>query len=175
MIKPSAVHDKLASPLNRLVSALEAQAPETLPEPVGRAVRLMLSGAAVTAAWGLYLLIVTIANHGQLVSQSGKKLTGGQIAGGIVYNLLVTIILAAAWVLMARMNQRGRSWARITATALFLVWSFETYVTIGAATSSALVVVDVILVALIWLIGAGSLFFLWRPDAAEHFRSGPDA
>jgi hypothetical protein len=162
---------KSPAALGRLLPALEGQTPEDLPESMRRSVRLMLSGAAATAVWGIFLVIVTIANHAQLVSENGKKLSSGQIVGGVVYNLLITIVLAAIWVLMARMNQRGRNWARITATVLFAAWSFESFLTIGGATASALVIIDVIIVLLIWLIGLGALFFLWRTDSSEYFRS----
>jgi hypothetical protein len=162
---------KSPAALSRLLPALEGQTPENLPESMRRAVRLMLSGAATTAVWGIFLVTVTIANHAQLVGENGKKLSSGQIVGGVFYNLLITIILAAIWVLMARMNQRGRNWARITATTMFVLWSFESFQTIGGATASALVIIDVIIVLLIWLIGLGALFFLWRADSSEYFRS----
>jgi hypothetical protein len=162
---------KSPAALDKLVTALEGQSLETLPEPMQRAVRLMLSGAAATAVWGIYLIIVTAANHAQLVNANGKKISGGQVAGDIIYNILITIILSAIWVLMARMNQRGRGWARITSTVLFVLWSFETFVTIGAASASALMIIDVILIVLIWLIGLGALFYLWRPESSERFRS----
>jgi hypothetical protein len=132
----------------------------------------MVSGAAATAVWGIFLVIVTIANHAQLVGENGRKLSSGQIAGGAIYNLLVTIILAAIWVLMARMNQQGRSWARITATALFVLWSIECFATIGGATATPLVIIDLVLVFLVWAIGLGALFFLWRPDSSDYFKSG---
>jgi hypothetical protein len=162
---------KSPAALDKLVTALEGQSLETLPEPMRRAVRLMLSGAAATAVWGIYLIIVTAANHSQLVSANGKRISGGQVAGDIIYNILVTIILTAIWVLMARMNQRGRNWARITSSVLFVLWSFETFLTLSGVTGSALAIIDVILIVLIWLIGLGALFYLWRPESSAHFRS----
>ena len=163
---------KTPAALSRLLPALEGQPLETLPESMRRAVRLMVSGAAATAVWGIFLVIVTLANHAQLVGENGRKLSSGQIAGGVVYNLLITIILAAVWVLMARMNQRGRTWARIAATMLFVGWSIECFATIGGATAAALVIIDLVLVFLIWAIGLGALFFLWRPESSEYFKSG---
>jgi hypothetical protein len=162
---------KSPAALDKLVTALEGQSLETLPEPMRRAVRLMLSGAAATAVWGIYLIVVTVANHAQLVNTNGKRIGGGQVAGDIIYNILITIILSAIWVLMARTNQRGRGWARIASSALFVLWSFETFVTLGSATASPLVIVDVILIVVIWLIGLGALFYLWRPESADFFRS----
>jgi hypothetical protein len=163
---------KSPAALSKLLPALEGRSLETLPESMRRAVRLMVSGAAATAVWGIFLVIVTVVNHSQLVGQNGRKLSSGQIAGGIVYNLLIAIILAAIWVLMARMNQRGRNWARIAATMLFVGWSIECFVSIGGATAGPLVIIDLLLVFLIWAIGLGALFFLWRPDSSNYFKSG---
>ena len=143
---------------------------ESLPLSMQRAVRLMLSGAAATGAWGLFLVIVMIVNKNDLITSSGKKITSGQLTTGIIYSVLITLILAAVWVLMARMNQRGRSWARITSTALFVLWSIETYATIGGAGGSGLAIVDAILVLVTWLIGLGALFMLWRRESSDFFR-----
>ena len=91
--------------------------------------------------------------------------------GGVIYDILVTVILVAAWVLMTRMNQRGRNWARITSSVLFLLWSFETYLTVGSLDGSVLVIVNAAIVIVIWLAGFAALFSLWRPDSSDYFRS----
>lgn len=162
---------KSPAALDRIVTALEGEPLDTLPGSMRRAVRLMLSGAAATVVWGLFSIIAVIASHNQLVGTNGRKLTSGEIVGGAIDNVLFTIVLAAIWVLMARMNQRGRDWARITATVLFVVWSLWFFLTIGGAAASALSVINVFLVFLVWVAGLGALFYLWRPDASEFFRS----
>jgi hypothetical protein len=163
---------KSPTALSKLLPALDGRSLETLPESMRRAVRLMVSGAAATAVWGIFLVIVTIVNHSQLVGENGRKLSSGQVAGGLIYNLLVTIILAAVWVLMARTNQRGRNWARIAATMLFVGWSIECFTAIGGAAAAPLVIIDLVLVFLIWTIGLVALFFLWRPDSSDYYKSG---
>ena len=40
------------------------------------------------------------------------------------------------------------------------------------ATAGPLVIIDLLLVFLIWAIGLGALFFLWRPDSSNYFKSG---
>jgi|HubBroStandDraft_3_1064219.scaffolds.fasta_scaffold51771_2 hypothetical protein len=136
-----------------------------------RAVKLMLSGAAATGVWGLYLIIVLVANKNDLFSSSGKKITSSELSGDIIYSVLVTVILAAVWVLMARMNQRGRNWARIVSATLFVLWSFETFTTIGGTGSSFLSILDTAIVLIIWLFGIASLFMLFRPDSSAFYKA----
>lgn len=162
---------KSPAALDKLVTVLEGESLDTLPGSMRRAVQFMLSGAAATAVWGIFSIVAVVASHDQLVGANGRKLTSGEIVGGAVDNLLFTIVLAAIWVLVARMNQRGRGWARITATVLFVVWSLWCFLTIGGVAASALSVINVVLVLLIWAAGAGALFYLWRPDSSEFFQS----
>jgi hypothetical protein len=136
-----------------------------------RAVKLMLSGAAATGVWGLFLIIVLVANKNDLFSSSGKKITSSELSGDIIYSVLVTVILAAVWVLMARMNQRGRNWARIVSATLFVLWSFETFTTIGGTGSSFLSILDTAIVLIIWLLGIASLFMLFRPDSSAFYKA----
>jgi hypothetical protein len=144
---------------------------ESLPTSMQRAVKLMLSGAAATGVWGLYLIIVLVANKNDLFSSSGKKITSSELSGDIIYSVLVTVILAAVWVLMARMNQRGRNWARIVSATLFVLWSFETFTTIGGTGSSFLSILDTAIVLIIWLFGIASLFMLFRPDSSAFYKA----
>ncbi|MBO0801479.1 MAG: hypothetical protein J2P25_00170 [Nocardiopsaceae bacterium] len=162
---------KSPAALGKLLPALEGPPTGILPRSMQRAVRLMLSGAGATAVWGIFLVVVTVVNRDQLVGANGKKLTTGQLSGAIVFNILIIIILAALWVLMARMNQRGRKWARIAATGLFALWTYESYLTIGTVIASAMVIIDLVLVLLIWAIGLGALILLWRPESSEYFQS----
>jgi hypothetical protein len=163
---------KSPAALEKLFTALNGESVQALPQSMRRASRFMFGGAAVTAAWGVFLVIVTAVNNEQLSTTGGTKAaSSGQILGGVIYDVLVTIILVAAWVLMARMNQQGKKWARITSSVLFLVWSFETYLTVGSIDRSVLVVVDAVVVILIWLAGFGALFSLWRPESSDFYRS----
>lgn len=136
-----------------------------------RAVRLMLAGAAATAVWGVFIIVVTVVNRNDLISSNGKKITSGELASGVVYSVLITVILTALWVLMARMNQNGRNWARITSTVLFVLWSYETYETISGVGASAPAIIDLILVLAIWVIGLGALNMLFRADSSAFFKS----
>ncbi len=90
-------------------------------------------------------------------AQEGPLMVGW-IAGGL--------IAAALWIFVARNCQSGKSWARITGTVLF-----------GVATMDALgnlVVPEATLVKIfwfvIWLIGLGTVVFLWRGSSSAFFR-----
>jgi hypothetical protein len=166
-------HTMLKSPaaLEKLFTALSGDSVQALPLSMQRASRFMFGGAAVTAVWGIFLVIVTAVNNEQLSTTGGTKASSGQILGGVIYDILITIILVAAWILMARMNQRGRNWARIVSSVLFLLWSFETYLTVGSIDGSVLIIVNAVIVIVIWLAGFAALFSLWRPDSSDYFRS----
>ncbi len=93
----------------------------------------------------------------QLTAQE-RPLMVGWIASGLV--------AAALWIFIARNCQSGKSWARITGTVLF-----------GIATMDALgnlVVPEAALVKIfwfvIWLIGLGTVVFLWRGSSSAFFR-----
>lgn len=151
--------------------AVPSRALETLPDSMQRAVRLMLAGAGATAVYGIFSIIVAIVDKNDLITSNGKKITNGQLASGIVESVLITVILAAIWVLMARMSQRGRNWARITSSVLFVLWSFYTFESIGAVTASVAAIIYVVLVLAIWVIGLGALFMLWRQESSAFFRA----
>lgn len=157
-----------------LVGAPEALA--LLPVSLRRAVRLMLAGAAVTAVWGVYVAVLTAVGPHFMIGPSGKKITisGAQLTTSVIFMLVVTLILTAVWVLMARMTQQGRKWTRSTSTALFLLWSYMTFLSIGGVAGGAAVVVEVVILAVIWVIGVSAVFLLWRPESSAYFKSPRD-
>ena len=66
---------------------------------------------------------------------------------------------------MARANRSGLKWARIVATVLFALgtWNLISHI-IGTAT-----VTNLAYTALMWLVGLGAVFFLWRKDSSAYF------
>ena len=70
---------------------------------------------------------------------------------------------------MARANQAGRSWARITASVLFLLWTYQTYR--GISGLKTYLDLGALLIMLgIWGIGVGALYYLWRPESSAFFK-----
>jgi hypothetical protein len=157
------------------------------PEPpvsVQRAVRLMLGGAAASMVYFIFGLIITISQRNALIKAiidsnskqpKSKQLTLSQIHsyvnGIVVTTIIIGLFSVALWLWMARMNNRGRSWARITATAFFALWSFWTYQEIGSARSAATLTLALFIILVIWLIGLASVFFMWRPDSTAYYKS----
>lgn len=136
----------------------------------------MLAGAAVTAAWGIYVAILTAVGPNYMIAPDGKKTAvgGAQLATTVVFMIAVTLILTAAWVLMARTVQQGRNWARITSSVLFILWSYVTFLSIGGVTAGAAVFVEVIAMLAIWAVGLVALVLLWRPESSAYFRAARD-
>jgi hypothetical protein len=157
------------------------------PEPpvtVQWAVKLMLIGAAVSTVFLLFGVVVTASERNSLINAliawnktqpKSKQLTLSQIHSyvtvSIVTIIIVGLISVALWLWMARMNTNGRNWARITASVLFALWTFYTYQSIGATRGAATLIASTIIVLVIWVVGLGSLFFLWRPDSTVFFKS----
>ncbi|MGH3168945.1 MAG: hypothetical protein ACRDN0_24080 [Trebonia sp.] len=148
-----------------------SQSLETLPVPMRRAVRFMLAGAGATAVWGLFFIIAAAVDTSGAVGPDGKKISGTGLAAEIVFLALEAVIYVALWVLMARKSQSGRNWARITSSVLFILWSYQTYGTLGTMTASPIVIVNLILVLAIWVIGLGALVMLWRQESSLFFKA----
>lgn len=152
-----------------------------LPTSVRRAVWLMRIGAAASTVYLIFALAVTASEKSSLEKWNAqqpkaKQLTAAEINSTATYLIVSTIIVGliavALWIWMARMNSRGRSWARMTSSAFFILWTVYAYSSVGSVRGPATLVVSTIIVLVIWLIGLCALFFLWRPDASEYFKSG---
>jgi hypothetical protein len=148
------------------------------PRAVSIAVRFMFAGAAATLAWGIYLIIVTMTSRSAALAANnslttGKRMTLSQFdsayTGVIVYYIALTLVFVALWLWMARMNQAGRNWARITSSVLFAIWTYEAYRSITAL-STYIVLGLMILMLAIWGAGLGALYFLWRPETKPFFK-----
>src|SRR5215469_7969686 len=157
------------------------------PEPpatVQGAVKLMLVGAAISTVFLLFGVIVTVSQRSQLINAliswnktqpKSKQLTLNQIHSyvtvSIVTIILIGVISIALWLWMARMNTAGRSWARITASVLFVLWTFYTYQSIGASRGAPTLVASTIIVIVTWLVALGALILMWRPASTVFYRS----
>jgi hypothetical protein len=148
------------------------------PAPLQRAARFMFAGSIGSFVLGAYLIIVTVTDRSASLASAttatgSKHLTVSQFntefTGIIIYDIVLTLVCAALWAWMARMNQGGRGWARIVATVFFLIWTYYTYQTISGLNTWIVLGVLLIEVA-IWGVGAAALYFLWRPDSTAFFK-----
>jgi hypothetical protein len=161
--------------------------PAAAPTPPGTvqwAVKFMLAGAAASTIFLIFGVIVTASERNSLINSliewnkkqpKSKQLTLTQIHNyatiSLVTVIIVGLISVGLWLWMARMNTAGRNWARITATVLFVLWTYYTYQSIGATRGAITLVLATIFVLVIWVIGLGALYFLWRPDSTAYFKS----
>jgi hypothetical protein len=150
----------------------EASAP---PRPMRLAARLTLAGAAGTVVYGLYGLIVALANRAtalrnlESVNHMTASKASSEITFLIVFSLVECIAAAALWVWMGRANRSGHGWARIAASVLFLLWTYKTYASISVANTAVLV--SMIITLIIWGIGGAVISQLWLPESTAYFKS----
>jgi hypothetical protein len=148
-----------------------------VPAPVHRAARFMFGGSIGSFVLGTYLVVVTVTERSASLSANNsltgtKRLTASQFnaefTGIIIYDIVIALVCAALWAWMARMNQAGRKWARITSTVFFLIWTYYTYQTISGL--GTWIILGVLIIELaIWGLGATALYSLWRPDASVFY------
>jgi hypothetical protein len=153
------------------------------PEPpasVQRAVRFMLAGAAASTVFLIFGVVVTANVKSALIAWNAtlpksKQYTLTQLSNAatsyIVSTIIVGLLAVLLWLWMARMNNRGRSWARISATVFFVLWTYYTYQNIGGTRGSATFIAALAIILVIWLIGIGALYYLWRPDSTVYFKT----
>jgi hypothetical protein len=142
----------------------------------------MQAGAAVSTIYLIFALAVTATVKSSLTTWSAeqaksKQLTASQInsiATFYIVSAIVTGVVAIAlWIWMAKMNSAGRNWARITATVFFILWSLYTYNSLGGTRGAPTLIISTVIVLIIWLIGLGALFMLWRQESTAFFRAQP--
>jgi len=106
---------------------------------------------------------------------NGKQPTSSQITGYIVQTVVLTFVFCGLWVLMARKNREGRSWARIVASALFALSTISLYTSVDSLRSADYLrvynVVSLVLAIIEWLVGLGAIALIWRAESGAYFKS----
>jgi hypothetical protein len=175
MLKTTSSGQGGQAPLAGLGKKLVGSDPDdsAIPVPVRKAVKFMLGGASVTLVAGLFTVVATLVDP-RLIN-SGKQPTSGQLTSDIVEVALLTLVYAALWVLMARMNRSGQGWARIVASVLFAISTYSLYSTINSLHSGEyLAVVDIIsfvLAIVEWVCGLAAVALLWRGESGVYFKA----
>jgi hypothetical protein len=150
-----------------------------VPGPVRKAVRFMLAGGATTAIIGVFLLVATITDKNALTDSSGKRLSNSEFTSGVVGTVITYLILVAIWVLMARLNRDGRNWARILASVLCAISTYDAYTLVnsltGGETITVIGVVYIVFTLVIWVIGVIAIAMLWRSESSAYFRARSEA
>jgi hypothetical protein len=177
MLKTSSDRQGGQSALASLEKRLTGSVPDdsVVPGPVRKAVRFMLAGGATTAIIGIFLVIVTIADKNALTDSNGKKLNSSEFTSGVVTTIVAYLIIVAIWVLMARLNRAGYGWARILASVLCAISTYEAYALVNSLTGGeTITVVDIVYIVFTlatWAIGVIAIALLWRSDSTAYFKS----
>ena len=148
-----------------------SRAPELAgpPRPVAWAVRLMYSGAAVTAVGVLISVIAVITGGEDALRADHPHATVAQLHA--TQNALITtavvsgLLEVGAWIFMARANRGGLKWGRIVASLLFALATANLILRVVTGGGAA----NLIYTALTWLIGAGAVYLLWQRRASTWF------
>lgn len=141
------------------------------PATVRYAVWLMYAGAVLS---GL-ALIVTLLTTGQarsLLHAAEPNLSAAQLSSavhaGIISSVAIWAVTIAMWLIMAKVNQAGRGWARIAGTVLCVA---STVSLAGYISEGYPVILKVVVVPL-WLAGLAATVLLWRPATTSYIRAG---
>ncbi len=145
--------------------------PERPPVPpsVQKAVKLMYAGAAISTV-SLILALISMGSVKSTIKKDYPHYTASQVNHAFLGFLIIVIISAAIgialWLWMAWASNQGKNWARIVSTVLFGISTLELLV----GFSGAKTVTGVLFTVLVWLVGAGAIYFLWQRDSSAFFQ-----
>ena len=147
-----------------------AEAPRPpAPPSVVNAVKLMYIGAAVSTV-SLIVAFIDIGGTKAAIKRARPDLTATQVNQLNTFIITLAIVSGligiALWLWMARANGQGKNWARIVATVLF---GLATLDLIGVF-SQPKTAIGLVFPVLTWLVGAATIWLLWRPDSTAFFK-----
>jgi hypothetical protein len=154
--------------------AAPAQAPRVAEEPprtVRLAVWCMYAGALLSV---LYLAVSLATAHTlyHLIHiaypRYSHSVVEAHVKAQVVSTVVIWLITIGFWIVMARLNQAGRQWARIVATILC---AFSTLNFVQGVLGDSAVLSKVVYLPL-WLVGVAATVLLWRPETTEYIRAG---
>jgi hypothetical protein len=139
------------------------------PTSVQTAVRLMYAGAAISAI-SFILGLATLGSLKRTLEKKYPTYTSAHInalvTSSVVVVIVVGIIAVGLWVWMARMNLKGRNWARITGTVFFGLNTLDLLGVFNGSASS----VSAVFAIVTWLVGLGAVIMLWRRESTAYFK-----
>ena len=143
------------------------------PRSVRMAVLLMYAGATLSA---VSLIVSVLSFHAieRVIRNASSTLTAQQVHNDAIVAVTIAVveslIAIGLWLLMAWGNNNGQNWARIVATVLFGLNTLFLLLSFVRATVSVSLAFSV----LVWLIGLGAIWLLWRKESSEYFAlTGP--
>ncbi|HYB18718.1 MAG TPA: hypothetical protein VEF71_25080 [Streptosporangiaceae bacterium] len=146
----------------------EAERPPA-PSTVLNAVKLMYAGAAVSTV-SLIISLADISGTKAAIRKARPNLTATQVnqLNTFIIGLAIVsgVIGIALWLWMARANGQGKGWARILSTVLFGLATLDLF----GVFSQPKTALGLVFPVLTWLVGAGAIWLLWRPESTAFFK-----
>ncbi len=138
------------------------------PSSIQNAVKLMYAGAVVSVVI-IIVAIVTISSARSAVHTAFPHYSAARVrraaVGLVAYEVVVQVITIGLWLWMAWANKAGKSWARIVSSVLFGLNTLFLLVSLSRPHASF----GLALLVVIWLIGLGAIFFLWRRESSAYY------
>ena len=76
---------------------------------------------------------------------------------------------------MARFNRAGMKWARIVASVLFAISTFQLYESIDSLHSGQVItaadIIFIVITLASWAVGVGAIAMLWRSDSTAFYQA----
>ncbi len=138
------------------------------PPSIQTAVKFMYAGAALSAI-SLIVGLATIGSLKSAIQKADPSYTASQIHAAETVGVATVVIFGllgiGLWIWMARTNGAGKPWARVVASVLFGISTLE--LLLGGVRANS--VFNLLFEGLVWLVGLGAIFFLYRRDSSEYF------
>ncbi|NYF97902.1 hypothetical protein [Janibacter cremeus] len=146
----------------------------TAPPSIVRAKYAMWAGAVLQ----LITILTSFVGMGDMRAQVREELdrqgvsytdntVDAAVALGIGFSVFVGVVGVILWVLMAWLNGKGKSWARVVATVLFAFYIISFLISLAQPTQALTLVISL----LVLIAGAAATFFLWQKDSTAWFRA----
>jgi hypothetical protein len=144
---------------------------QTEPPSVRNAVRLMYAGA-VASLIGMILGLATGVSK-SAIARADPNLTATQVNNAAKFALILVIVSGligiAIWLIIARACARGSNGARITGTVFFGLDTLTFLLGLVGHNAATVKIYPL----LVWLIGLGAVFYLWRRESSQFFSTRP--
>ncbi len=146
--------------------------PVTQPASIAQAVKLMYVGAALSLLSILVGLLARNELRKAVEDASAKQATpmspsqvDAAVTLGMVSAVVAGLIGVALWLWMARANGRGRSWARIVATVLWVIQLISLLASFVRPTAGLATILGVVTVVL----GGYIVFLLGKKESSAFY------
>ena len=152
-----------------------APAPVTRPPAMDKAVLMMKVGAILSALSALLVFPM----KGMLreaveksVRDSGQTASGSEIDTitnfAIGSTIVMSLVGAGLWWLMAVMNGKGKSWARILSTIFFGLSLLQFVYGLSQPSAGPMTMIASIVLL---LVGAAAVWFMWQKESSAYYEA----